>query len=280
MRSSTSRPASAPSCRSTGCSSRARRASRSSGSRRRSRATARLVVRDASLGGSLARLDLRARLAGSGASAELTGLFLADGARHLDTQPRVEHAAGGTTSLQDYRGIAAGRGRGVINSKVVVNEGAQKSVVPADQPQPAALARRGDRHQARARDLRRRRAVQSRRNDRPARSGRPLLPALARTRRARRPQRADARVCRGGVLANGPRAASRTPCTRSSMRGSTGCWRRPHERRDPSRWTACAARRHSTWRGCGATSRSSRAWSTASRSPISTTLRPASNRRR
>jgi len=89
---------------------------------------ARLVVRDASLGGSLARLDLRARLAGSGASAELTGLFLADGARHLDTQPRVEHAAGGTASVQDYRGIAAGRGRGVINSKVVVNEGAQKSV--------------------------------------------------------------------------------------------------------------------------------------------------------
>jgi len=86
------------------------------------------VVRDASLGGSLARLDLRARLAGSGASAELTGLFLADGARHLDTQPRVEHAAGGTASVQDYRGIAAGRGRGVINSKVVVNEGAQKSV--------------------------------------------------------------------------------------------------------------------------------------------------------
>jgi Fe-S cluster assembly protein SufD len=58
----------------------------------------------------------------------VTGLFLADGARHLDTQPRVQHAAAGTTSLQDYRGIAAGRGRGVINSKVVVDEGAQKSV--------------------------------------------------------------------------------------------------------------------------------------------------------
>lgn len=89
---------------------------------------ARLVVRDASLGASLARLDLRAQLNGRGASAELTGLFLADGTRHLDTQLRVEHAAAGTASMQDYRGIAAGRGRGVINSKVVVNEGAQKSV--------------------------------------------------------------------------------------------------------------------------------------------------------
>jgi Fe-S cluster assembly protein SufD len=88
---------------------------------------ARLVVRDASLGASLARLDLRARLAGRGASAELTGLFLADGSRHFDTQPRIEHAAADTSSLQDYRGIAAGRGRGVINSRVVVAEGAQKS---------------------------------------------------------------------------------------------------------------------------------------------------------
>jgi Fe-S cluster assembly protein SufD len=89
---------------------------------------ARLVVRDASLGASLARLDLRAQLAGRGASAELTGVFLADASRHLDTQPRVEHAAADTTSVQDYRGIAAGRGRGVINSRVVVDAGATKSV--------------------------------------------------------------------------------------------------------------------------------------------------------
>jgi Fe-S cluster assembly protein SufD len=89
---------------------------------------ARLNVRDATLGASLARLDLRARLQGPGASAELTGLFLADGTRHLDTQARLEHAAVGTASMQDYRGIAAGRGRGVINSKVIVDEGAQKSV--------------------------------------------------------------------------------------------------------------------------------------------------------
>jgi Fe-S cluster assembly protein SufD len=88
---------------------------------------ARLVVRDASLGASLARLDLRVQLNGSGSSAELTGLFLADGTRHLDTQLRVEHAATATTSQQDYRGIAAGRGRGVINSRVVVDQGAQKS---------------------------------------------------------------------------------------------------------------------------------------------------------
>ena len=81
---------------------------------------ARLVVRDAVSAGRSRGWTCAHAWQGSGASAELTGLFLADGARHLDTQLRVEHAAAGTTSLQDYRGIAAGRGRGVINSKVVV----------------------------------------------------------------------------------------------------------------------------------------------------------------
>ena len=40
---------------------------------------------------------------------------------------RVDHRAVETTSLQDYRGIAANRGRGVFNSKAVVHPGAQKS---------------------------------------------------------------------------------------------------------------------------------------------------------
>ena len=86
-----------------------------------------LVVHDAQLGGSLARLDLHARLAAPGAAAELTGLFLADGTRHLDTHVRVDHLAPGTRSLQDYRGIAAGRGRAVFNGKAVVHQGAQQS---------------------------------------------------------------------------------------------------------------------------------------------------------
>jgi Fe-S cluster assembly protein SufD len=39
----------------------------------------------------------------------------------------VGHHAIETTSLQDYRGIAANRGRGVFNGKTIVHEGAQKS---------------------------------------------------------------------------------------------------------------------------------------------------------
>jgi Fe-S cluster assembly protein SufD len=90
-------------------------------------AGARLELRDSQLGAGLARLDLHTVLAGRGAAAELTGVFLADGTRHLDTHVLVEHRAIETTSLQDYRGIAANRGRGVFNGKSVVAEGAQKS---------------------------------------------------------------------------------------------------------------------------------------------------------
>jgi len=85
------------------------------------------VLHDAQLGAGLARLDLNARLAAPQAAAELTGLFLADGSRHLDTHVLVDHLAVGTRSLQDYRGIAAGRGRAVFNGKAVVHAGAQQS---------------------------------------------------------------------------------------------------------------------------------------------------------
>ena len=87
----------------------------------------RVIVCDASLGGTLARLDLNVALTGPQAVAELSGLFLADGTAHLDTHARVDHRAVGTTSLQDYRGIAARRGRGVFNTTVFVHPGATKS---------------------------------------------------------------------------------------------------------------------------------------------------------
>jgi Fe-S cluster assembly protein SufD len=88
---------------------------------------ARLTVHDVELGGSISRLDLHARLAAPGAVAELNGLFLADGSRHLDAHVRVDHLAPGTRSLVDYRGVAASRGRAVFNGKAVVHVGAQKS---------------------------------------------------------------------------------------------------------------------------------------------------------
>jgi Fe-S cluster assembly protein SufD len=88
---------------------------------------ARFVMRDTQLGGSLSRVDVHVTLDGRGASTEVTGVFLADGSRHLDTHALIEHRAIETSSLQDYRGIAAHKGRGVFNGKSIVHEGAQKS---------------------------------------------------------------------------------------------------------------------------------------------------------
>jgi Fe-S cluster assembly protein SufD len=90
-------------------------------------AGASVTVHDASVGATLARLDVNIALQAPGASATASGLFFADESRHLDTQVRIDHCAGHTTSLQEYRGIAAGRGRGVFNTKVVVHAHAQKS---------------------------------------------------------------------------------------------------------------------------------------------------------
>jgi Fe-S cluster assembly protein SufD len=85
------------------------------------------VMRDSQLGAALARLDTNVSLDGRAAATEITGVFLADGARHLDSHIHVGHRAIETASLQDYRGIAANNGRGVFNGKAIVHEGAQKS---------------------------------------------------------------------------------------------------------------------------------------------------------
>jgi len=85
------------------------------------------VLRDSQLGAALARLDTHVSLDGRAAGTEITGVFLADGSRHLDSHVLVDHRAIETTSLQDYRGIAANKGRGVFNGKAIVHAGAQKS---------------------------------------------------------------------------------------------------------------------------------------------------------
>jgi Fe-S cluster assembly protein SufD len=76
------------------------------------------------LGGGLVRNDLRVRMQGRGSRADLFGLFLADGKRHIDNHTRVDHLVGDTTSRERYHGILADRGRGVFNGKIIVHDGA------------------------------------------------------------------------------------------------------------------------------------------------------------
>lgn len=78
-------------------------------------------------GARLARNDLAVTLAGAGASANLHGLFIVDGDRHVDNHTRLDHLARQTTSRESYRGILSDRGRGVFNGKVIVHPGADQS---------------------------------------------------------------------------------------------------------------------------------------------------------
>lgn len=84
-------------------------------------------LHDVSFGGSLSRLNIAIYLQGSGAHAELKGLLVPTGTQHIDAHTRIEHIAPHTTSEEDYRGIADGRGRGVFNGKVLVHPDAQKT---------------------------------------------------------------------------------------------------------------------------------------------------------
>jgi len=84
------------------------------------------VSHSMTLGASLSRLSTDVYLRAAGAHTTLGGLFFADGTRHADVHTRIEHLAPRTQSVQDFRGIADGRGRGVYNGKVRVAQDAQK----------------------------------------------------------------------------------------------------------------------------------------------------------
>ncbi|MDE3009963.1 MAG: Fe-S cluster assembly protein SufD [Pseudomonadota bacterium] len=77
------------------------------------------------LGGQLGREDLRIALQGRNAAAELDGLYLARGRRHLDHHTTVVHASPDCSSRQDYRGIIDDAARAVFNGRVVVARDAQ-----------------------------------------------------------------------------------------------------------------------------------------------------------
>jgi Fe-S cluster assembly protein SufD len=86
----------------------------------------RYSIHDIALGASLGRSDITTLLEGRGAHAAFFGLFTPMGAQHLDAHTRIDHVAPNTTSEEDYRGIAGGRGRGVFNGKIIVRPNAQK----------------------------------------------------------------------------------------------------------------------------------------------------------
>lgn len=75
-------------------------------------------------GAQLARNDLELELNGERAHANLFGLFMANGSRHVDNHLRVDHRMPNTTSMENYRGIISDAARGVFNGKIIVHPGA------------------------------------------------------------------------------------------------------------------------------------------------------------
>jgi len=78
-----------------------------------------------SLGGGLLRNDLHVLLDGEGADATLNGLFATVDGRHVDNHTQVDHARPHTASRELYKGVLAGRSRGVFNGKILVHRDAQ-----------------------------------------------------------------------------------------------------------------------------------------------------------
>jgi len=88
---------------------------------------ARLSTHSTALGAALSRSDVVTRLAGEGAEAHLSGLYMADGQRLVDNHSVIEHAVPHGTSRELFKGILDGASRGVFAGRIRVLEGAVKT---------------------------------------------------------------------------------------------------------------------------------------------------------
>ena len=80
-----------------------------------------------SLGGGLVRHDVDAVLDGEGAECTLNGLYVLDGAQHVDNHTLIDHARPNGTSRELYKGVLDGRSRGIFDGTIIVRPDAQKS---------------------------------------------------------------------------------------------------------------------------------------------------------
>jgi Fe-S cluster assembly protein SufD len=86
-----------------------------------------LSTHSTALGAGLSRSDVLVRLAGEGAEAHLSGLYMADGQRLVDNHSVIEHAVPYGRSRELFKGILDGSSRGVFAGRIRVLEGASKT---------------------------------------------------------------------------------------------------------------------------------------------------------
>jgi Fe-S cluster assembly protein SufD len=90
-------------------------------------ADARLTQTLATLGGALARHEIRAVIQGSRIEATFNGMYFTREGQHVDNNILVDHAAPASISDQFYKGILDGRSQAVFAGKIVVRREAQKT---------------------------------------------------------------------------------------------------------------------------------------------------------
>jgi len=86
-----------------------------------------LALHAVTLGAALARHDINAVLAGSGAELILNGLYLLGGAQHADHHTVIDHAQPHCASHEFFNGVVAERAHGVFNGRIIVRPGAQRT---------------------------------------------------------------------------------------------------------------------------------------------------------
>ena len=176
------------------------------------------------LGGRLTRHHVHTFLVGEGVDSTLNGLYIEDGAQHVDNHTLIEHAEPHCQSHEFYKGILGGRVHRRLPRQDPRAPSRAKNRRLPDQPKSPAVGDGPNQHQAPARNLRRRRQVFARSHHRPARRRRPLLLAFPWHRPPRGRPSADASLCRRSPR---PRARphSQRPA-RPASRSSAGPSRR------------------------------------------------------
>jgi Fe-S cluster assembly protein SufD len=79
------------------------------------------------LGGGTVRQEIEAVLTGDGAVCHLDGAFLVAGREEANIVTTIDHTALGGTTSELIKGVAAGRGHGAFQGKIIVREGAQQT---------------------------------------------------------------------------------------------------------------------------------------------------------
>lgn len=87
-----------------------------------------VTSRSFAVGGGMVRNNTNAVLAAEGASLVLDGLFVTTGTQHVDNHTLIDHAVPHCDSVELYKGILDESSRGIFDGKIVVREGAQKTV--------------------------------------------------------------------------------------------------------------------------------------------------------